>query len=178
MCSRCYDYALKYAMIQSEQLLAPMLVFTADETWEHIAHKPADEAALMSVHLAKLPEASALDVSEMQREQWNLLMALRDSGTLQLDAMKKSAGLNKAGEAEAIFEIKDDESLRKVLKSYGSDLEDLVSAGFHSFAPASTDAAVAVKIVDRRNDYKACARCWKPPPGRGTGRGVSGFVPA
>ena len=40
------------------KLLAPMLVFTADEAWEHIQHKPADDAGLPSVHLALLPEPS------------------------------------------------------------------------------------------------------------------------
>ena len=40
------------------KLLAPMLVFTADEAWEHITHKPAGDAKLSSVHLAMLPGAA------------------------------------------------------------------------------------------------------------------------
>ena len=49
------------------KLLAPMLVFTADEAWEHISHKPADEVQLPSVHMALLPESSGMEVSEDQR---------------------------------------------------------------------------------------------------------------
>ena len=36
------------------KLLAPIVVFTADEAWEQIAHKPAGDAGLASVHLAKV----------------------------------------------------------------------------------------------------------------------------
>ena len=144
-------------------LLAPMLVFTADEAWEQIPHKPAADAGLFSVHLALLPEPSGVKVSDAQRAEWNLLMELRNQGTQQLDGLKKSVGLNKAGEAEAVFEI-GDEASQKAIEKYGVDLEDLVGAGSHSFAPAAKDAPPAVKIVDRRNDYKACARSWKRRP--------------
>ena len=94
-------------------------------------------------------------------------MELRDQGTLQLDALKKNVGLNKASEAEAIFEI-GDETLRKAMEAYGVDLEDLVGCGYHSFAPAAKDAPPTVKIVDRRETYKACARSWKRRPDVGS----------
>ncbi|MDB5174270.1 MAG: Isoleucyl-tRNA synthetase, partial [Phycisphaerales bacterium] len=146
------------------KLLAPMIVFTADEAWEFITHKPGKDAELSSVHLALLPEPSGMDVSADQREEWKLLMALRDEALQQLDALKKQAGLNKASEAEVIYQVNDD-ALRQKLQAYGSDLEDLVGAGFHSLAEKPVDgAAVTVQIVDRRNDYPACARSWKRRP--------------
>ena len=90
-------------------------------------------------------------------------MELRDQGTLQLDALKKQVGLNKAIEAEAVYEVAD-ESLRKKLEAYGADLEDLVGAGFHSLVAGTAGAAPSVKLVDRRDVYKACARSWKRRP--------------
>ncbi len=89
------------------KMLAPMIVFTADEVWEQITHKPAGDAGLTSVHLARLPERLNLNVSDHQRQEWALLMSLRDQGTLQLDGLKKSVGLNKALEAEVIYNVKD-----------------------------------------------------------------------
>ena len=59
------------------KLLAPMLVFTADEAWEYIQHKPDEDCDLGSVHLALLPKASGVTVSDEQREEWKLLMELR-----------------------------------------------------------------------------------------------------
>jgi isoleucyl-tRNA synthetase len=146
------------------KLLAPMLVFTADEAWEYIAHKPADDAKLSSVHLSLLPKPSGATVSDDQREQWKLLMTLRDSALQQLDDLKKKAGMNKALDAEIVYCVDDDE-LRRKLQEYGPDMEDLVGAGFHSFAEKSPQGrAVTVEVFDRRDKYQACARSWKRRP--------------
>jgi isoleucyl-tRNA synthetase len=146
------------------KLLAPMVVFTADEAWEQIRHKPAEEAGLESVHLALLPKPSGVDVSDDQREEWRLLMELRNSALIQLDRLKKEVGLNKAVDAEVIYQV-DDDTTRRKLQAYGVDLEDLVGAGSWTFAEKSPEGpAVSVKVVDRRDTYKACARSWKRRP--------------
>jgi isoleucyl-tRNA synthetase len=150
------------------KLLAPMLVFTADEVWEHLRCKPADEAEMPSVHLALLPKVSGDEPSEAQQREWELLMELRDNALLQLDGLKKEVGLNKASEAEIVYQI-DDDALRLRLQAYGPDLEDLVGAGSHSFAEKGPEGpAVIVKVLDRRNVYPACARSWKRRPDVGT----------
>jgi isoleucyl-tRNA synthetase len=149
------------------KLLAPMIPFTSDEAWEHIAHRPGDEAAMPSVHLALFPEPSA-EPEDQQAEEWRLLMQLRDDALLQLDALKKNAGMNKALDAEVIYEI-DDDDLRRRLQEYGPDLADLVGAGHHAFAEKGTEGpAVRVKVLDRRETYAACARSWKRRPDVGT----------
>jgi isoleucyl-tRNA synthetase len=152
------------------KLLAPMIVFTADEAWEFIPHKPTEEANLASVHLALLPEPSGTEFSDDQKEQWHLLMELRDQALLALDRLKKEAGLNKALDAEVVYHI-DDDATRRQLQEYGVDLEDLVGAGHHAFAEKPTPGpAVTVSVVDRRNDFAACARSWKRRPDVGSDR--------
>jgi len=154
------------------KLLAPMAVFTADEAWEHLGERlrTGDDRGLDSVHLALLPTPRASEHSEDQREEWRLLMELRDQALLQLDALKKSAGLNKALDAEVAFSF-DDDALRRKLAAYGPDLEDMVGAGFHSFAEKGAEGpAVSVKVIDRRETYKACARSWKRRPDVGQDR--------
>ncbi len=150
------------------KLLAPMIVFTADEAWEFIPHKPGKEAQLQSVHLAWLPEASGAEPSEEQREEWALVMRLRDEAMQQLDRLKKESGVNKALDAEIVYHVNDD-ALRQKLQAYGVDLEDVVGAGHHAFEEeALGGAAVTVKVIDRRNDYPACARSWKRRPDVGS----------
>ena len=165
---RCQTVMHKMAVALTK-LLAPMLVFTADEAWEHIQHKLAEDRELMSVHMALLPTAGDSSASDDQLQEWKLLMELRDSALGQLDALKKEAGLNKALDAEVIYEVEDD-ALRRKLEAYGVDLADLVGAGFHSFAEKSDKSgpAVTVKAVDRRTTYQACARSWKRRPDVGT----------
>ncbi|HMB95664.1 MAG TPA: class I tRNA ligase family protein, partial [Tepidisphaeraceae bacterium] len=150
------------------KLLAPMLVFTMDELWEHIAHKPLDEASLASVHLALLPEASNVQISDAQREEWKLLMDLRDQALGQIDKLTRQIGKYKALDAEVIYHVDDDE-LRRKLQAYGADLEDMVGAGFNSFAEKSPEGkTVVVEVVDRRDIYASCARSWKRRPDVGS----------
>ncbi|HMO27609.1 MAG TPA: hypothetical protein PKB10_15215, partial [Tepidisphaeraceae bacterium] len=49
-------------------------------------------------------------------------------------------------------------------------LADMVGAGWHSIVEDRDPAgpAVTVKVVDRRNDYGACARSWKRRPDVGS----------
>jgi isoleucyl-tRNA synthetase len=148
------------------KLLAPMVVFTADEAWEHIPHKPDDDAMLGSVHLAHLPKAAATKSTDVDRSAWELLMTLRESALGQLDALKKSVALNKALEAEAIFHVAD--TTRKILEPFGIDLADAAGVGHHSFAPLKPGEQARVEIIDRRETYGACARCWKRRPDVGS----------
>ena len=164
---RCQTVMHRMVMTLSK-LLAPMIVYTADEAWEFIPHKPTDEANLASVHLALLPEPSGTEVSDDQKEQWHLLMELRDQALLALDRLKKEVGLNKALDAEVVYHI-DDDATRRQLQEYGVDLEDLVGAGHHTFAEKPTPGpAVTVSVIDRRNDFAACARSWKRRPDVGS----------
>jgi isoleucyl-tRNA synthetase len=154
-------------VIALTKLLAPMIPFTSDEAWQYIPHRPGDEATMDSVHLALFPEAAAA-ADEAQAEEWKVLMQLRDEALLQLDALKKTGGMNKALDAEVVYEV-DDEDLRRRLTEYGPDLADLVGAGWHSFAEKGTAGpAVRVKVLDRRETYAACARSWKRRPDVGS----------
>jgi isoleucyl-tRNA synthetase len=147
-------YRMADALIR---LLAPILVFTADEAWEHLPHKSGEDARAESVHLLGLPK-SDFTASEADKSRWALLREARDQATAQLDVLKKSVGLNKALEAELIYHC--DPEQRKLLAECGPDLEDVVGAGFHTFA----DGPWRVEVVDRRETYKACARSWKRRP--------------
>ncbi len=140
------------------KLLSPMLVFTADETWGFIPHKPAAEAGLPSVHLARLPEPSGSAVPEQARADWATLMGLRDVALGQLDELKKSVGLNKASEATVTYTLPD--GLRERLAGYGVDLEDVVGCGHYEVTAGET----AVRVTDARATLAACGRCWKRRP--------------
>jgi isoleucyl-tRNA synthetase len=150
------------------KLLAPMLVFTADEAWEHIPHKPAEDAGLDSVHLALLPtDASLPAIADEVRQQWTLLMNLRTDLLLQLDGLKKTVGMNKALDAEIAYTVRNEQE-KQLLADYGPDLEDMVGAGCHSIVIDTAAPAITAKAIDRRNEYPACARSWKRRPDVGS----------
>ncbi len=154
------------------RLLAPMVVFTADEAWEHVPGTGG-----LSVHLADWPKA-ADQATAATREFYDLLIKLRESGTLQLDGLKKSAGLNKGVEAEAVYVVTDP-TLRARLLATGEDLADLIGCGYATVvdaAPAGTTAVdvatdslkASIVVLDRRTVYPACARSWKRRPDVGS----------
>ncbi len=93
-----------------------------------------------------------------------MLMQLRDEALGQLDKLKKEVGLNKAVDAEIVYHVSDD-ALRRKLQEYGVDLEDVAGVGHYAFTEkGAAGPAVTVTLVDRRNDYAACARSWKRRP--------------
>jgi isoleucyl-tRNA synthetase len=155
---RCQTVMYRMASVLTH-LLAPMLVFTADETWEYLPHKSGVEACVASIHLMDFPTPSGVQPSAAQKEEWQTLMKMRDEVLAQLDGLKKQSGLNKASEAELVL----DEKSRSRWESYGMDMEDFVGVGYHSFAPRPAGGPSFV-VEDRREKYKACARSWKRRP--------------
>ncbi|HEX8915101.1 MAG TPA: isoleucine--tRNA ligase, partial [Humisphaera sp.] len=117
---RCQTVMHKMAVALTK-LLAPICVFTADEAWEHLQHKPAEDAGLSSVHLAHFPKPSGQVVSEDQRAEWKLVMDLRSEALSQLDKLTRQIGKYKALDAEVVFHVDDDATKRK-LAAYGVDL--------------------------------------------------------
>jgi isoleucyl-tRNA synthetase len=156
---RCQT-VMHQVLLAMTKLMAPILVFTADEVWEHIAHKPLEEAAIPNVHLALLPKSSGQTPGEEQQFEWKQLMALRDQALGQIDKLTRQIGKYKALDAEVIYHVRDP-VLRQKLSSYGPDLEDMVGAGSWSFGDKADSTGVSVEVVDRRDTYKACVRSWK-----------------
>ena len=153
------QYVMHKMVLAITKLISPMLVFTADETWGFIPHKPAGDLELPSVHLARLPVVSGRDPFPEQLADWGVLMKLREDGLMKLDALKKEKGVNKSSDAEVVYPA----SLKIRLEAYGVDLEDMVGCGYHRF-----DDVDGVTVLDTREKYPVCARSWKRRPDVGS----------
>jgi isoleucyl-tRNA synthetase len=144
------QYKIVDALIR---LVAPMLVFTADEAWQEL---PGTSG---SIHEAGLPEAGEV----VEHDAWPLLIKLRELALLQLDDLKQKVGLNKATDAEIVYKLVAAD--REKLEPFGVDLADVVGAGWHSVEDADTST---VQIIDRREDWQLCARSRKRTPDVGS----------
>ena len=172
------------------RLLAPILVHTCEEAWEHIPNKPAD--APDSVHLASLPEVDAeqLRLAEDLRAVnpdlgawsgdelklgpasiWAGLMDLRGEGLVKLEALR-NAGVKKPLDAEAVFRVAaDNEGAAEIVEAYLGELEDLLGVGYARVERADDlpeGSTVEVAVEDAREKYAACARSWKRRPDVGS----------
>ena len=171
------------------KLLAPVLVHTCEEAWEHIPFRDAAEPH--SVHLADLPDVNkellkfAESIRPVSRDAmsagpaqlqvgatwiWDRLLDLRATGLVKLEELR-NAGVKNSLDAEAVFVIApDNTAARSFLEQYLSELEDMLGVGFARIeeGPVPEGAIADVDIRDTRESYDRCARSWKRRPDVGS----------
>ena len=152
---------------QLVQLIAPILAFTADETWQAILQLPGQATTnTTSIHeQIFLPPPPA--IAEELRAPWQLFMPLIDDALKQLDTLKRSDGLGNPLDAEVVIVIAKGHSLADQMKFYGPEIEDVLGVGYHRFEHGEL---WALQIHDVRNKYASCARSWKRRPDVGSDR--------
>lgn len=172
------------------KLLAPILVHTCDEAWEHIPNRDPNEPK--TVHLAMLPEYDEemlrfaedltpiiVDQATCQSDQlqaspawiWNSLLDLRQSGLVKLEALR-NAGVKNPLDAEAIFHIaKDNTQVQAMIEIYIKELEDLLGVGHTRIELVDSlpeEEVCQVEVIDAREKYPRCQRSWKRRPDVGS----------
>ncbi len=172
------------------KLLAPILPHTAEEAWEHIPFRPAEEPS--SVHLARLPDVDAkmlrlaeelrpvtVDLASFSGDSleagpawvWDRLLDLRGVGLVKLEALRNS-GVKNPLDAEVVFKVAAGrEAVAGMLQTYLKELEDLLGVGYariETGASLGEGEVVAVEVLDARGRYKRCARSWKRRPDVGS----------
>ena len=138
-------------------MLAPILVFTADEIWENL---PADEREprAESVHLALLPAASEADNAELLTS-WAHLFGYRDAvlGKLEDARIAKLIGSS----LEARVEISAGANAYDNLKRHADDLRYLFIVSEVQLLEANVEMdADAIEVTVARAHGEKCERCW------------------
>ena len=144
------------------RLIAPILVFTAEEAWSYL---PKSVGAPESVHLAGLPVYDPALVDEELTTDWTRLLELRQetSKALELARSEKKIG----GSLEAEVELVVSEAYRAVVNAYESELPAIFIVSSVTVAKDTDDRSAylsedipGVKIVVRQARGQKCARCW------------------
>ncbi len=155
--SLCYQL-----LVRLVELVAPILVFTAEEAWATIRQLPGCADLDPSVHLATIPAPLPATPSSTAKH-WALLMPLVEEGNKQLDELKKSVGGKyNTSDAELILiapSIADEVSPH--IAAYAPELEDVLGVGYSKIEHGDT---WAVKIHDATTRYPSCIRSWKRRP--------------
>ncbi|MBL8190640.1 MAG: class I tRNA ligase family protein, partial [Acidobacteria bacterium] len=159
---RLYTYAPKSLARRSAQtalyeivrglarLAAPILVFTADEIWEHI---PGAKAEAESVHLTVFP---AYDESLANAEllaRYERLFAIRDAVTKALEDARNAKLIGAALESK--ITIFADADTRSFLESFGEELRF-----FFIVSGVELKDGAELKVEVARADGEKCERCW------------------
>lgn len=131
------------------RMLAPILVFTADEIWENLPNR--DEP---SIHLALLPGA-ADDSQDALRAEWERLFAIRDDVLRALEEARVAKKIGSSLEAKVTLQAPG--SALELLEKHQKDLRYLFIVSQVELGSAQ-DQNVSIAISSA--DGKKCERCW------------------
>lgn len=157
--------ALYYVLSRLVRLLAPMIVFTAEEVWRVMPHKADDDTR--SVFLNELPsydEALAGRQAEVLA-RWNELFDLRDDVMKALELARADKKIGKSLDAKVAIYVSDS-ALADKLESFGDELATVfITSGacvVRGKAPegafSETVSGIAVSVEPA--DGEKCDRCW------------------
>jgi len=135
------------------RMLAPILVFTADEIWENL---PQSEEGLSSVHLALLPDESG-KYSDL-RFPFALLFSARDIVLGKLEEARNAKLIGSPLEARVI--ISGGALTYKMLSAFKDDLRYIFIVSQVDLISAETDEEGFTSVEIRRAEGQKCERCW------------------
>lgn len=134
------------------KLIAPVLPFTADETWSFLPGSRTE-----SVHLADFPRAEAgLRDAELE-SRWEKLLNVRAVVLVELEKARQSGLIGKALDAQVHIEP-DTEATRGLLEKFGRLLDTVFIVSQVRVATA-TAGQVRVKVSPAAG--RKCVRCWR-----------------
>ena len=140
------------------RLLAPILVFTADEIWENLP-SCGTEVTLPSVHLAEFPAASRQEDAGMRLYGWAHIFRYRDLLLSKLEEARISKLIGSSLEAKV--EISAGSYAHQILSLYQDHLRYIFIVSEVSLLPVNTEISEEDLIVSvTRADGKKCERCW------------------
>jgi len=145
------------------RLLAPVLVFTAEESWKFLPHGPGESG---SVHIAEFPQESELrtGLAPEKANTWEMLAKVRGEVLKALETARNEKKLINSG-LEAKVLLSADLELKAKLKQHLAQLPglfivsqvELMSAGTGEF---KSDIVPGLEVSIQRADGKKCERCW------------------
>ena len=133
------------------RLLAPVLVFTADEAWEFFGKKT-------SVHLESFPEADVTLIDEVLEERIQKLLDLRAVIAQAIEPARQAKQIGNALEASVTLQLADGTLLKSLAGSEG-ELEEFFIVSELKLAAGPEDKAGVEPVK-----HKKCARCWRHRP--------------
>jgi isoleucyl-tRNA synthetase len=135
------------------RMLAPILVFTADEIWENL---PAGEGGrLPSVHLATFPLPGGGQELELA-DNWKRLFEVRDQVLRTLEEARVAKVIGSSLEAKV--ELSAIGETYELLKRYEDELRYLFIVS--QVKLTNVDGSSAVEVSVARAEGEKCERCW------------------
>lgn len=142
---------LYYILAALTRAISPVLVFTSDEVYEHMARLPGDPA---SVHLAIWMDRWDLAVAEEERERWQRLLGYRETILKALEDLRTQKVIGNSLQADVRLVVPQSDT------ALNPDdiqlLTEMVMAAHITVEPGEPVAASA-----QATHFLRCDRCWR-----------------
>jgi isoleucyl-tRNA synthetase len=159
---RSAQTALFEIAVNLVRLMAPILVFTAEEVWEHLPDFPGKKE---SVHLEQFPEPVAAYDDEPLRQEWQLILDIRAEVNRALEVARQSKEVGHSLDAEVTL------GLRQPLLGQLLGREEMLARVFivsrvKLVEPESLKHGVEAEDIPgllirvRAAAEEKCGRCW------------------
>ncbi|MDP8257250.1 MAG: isoleucine--tRNA ligase [Candidatus Alcyoniella australis] len=143
------------------RLVAPILSFTAEEVWDHLAHAAGDPE---SVHLALLPDVDPAWADPELTERWQKLLELRALATKALELGRNEKLFGNSVDAKVTMHAPG--ALGELLEQAKPMLPELLIVSEVELAaqpvesPTAQDEALGASVRVEPSDLTKCPRCW------------------
>jgi isoleucyl-tRNA synthetase len=143
------------------RLAAPILVFTAEEIWEHVPKLPGER---QSVHIELFPKESALrsNMDAKTKTEWEKLHALRGEVLHDLERARTRKFINAS--LEARIHLRSKGSYLELLQKHANDLPSLFIVSRVEVmpfdVPVHSDHPEPFHVEVSRAEGTKCERCW------------------
>ncbi|MGB6431227.1 MAG: isoleucine--tRNA ligase [Candidatus Acidiferrales bacterium] len=141
------------------RLIAPLLVFTAEEIWREFP-RGADASDRESVHLALFPSPGELGapLDQAARANWDRLLEVRTEVLRALEAARNAKTISSGLEAKVIIEAGPD--LERLLTKYAGSLPALFLVSQVESKKSQLAIPVDIPVHVERAEGAKCERCW------------------
>ena len=150
------------------RMLAPVLVYTAEEAFRNQTSEARGQRSVESVHLARMPEVETGIDWQSAEPKWEKIMALRDEVLRVLEGLRREKKI--ASNQEACVTVGcGDEELAGLLDEFG--LEQFAALCIVSEVKLQKAPVIPAKagmtVTARKSSFKKCRRCWNYWPSVG-----------
>ncbi|NLJ79660.1 MAG: isoleucine--tRNA ligase [Firmicutes bacterium] len=152
-----------FAVIIKEmtQLIAPILVFTADEIWQYL---PAQKNGAESVHLSRWKPLPSQYLDEGLNRRWAAFLEIRRVVAKALELARTDKVIGASNEAEIV--VYADQRNLKILQSFSDDLRMLFIVSNVIVKPCGEKQQVlhseeGIGVAVGKAPGEKCERCWK-----------------
>ncbi|NLY29657.1 MAG: isoleucine--tRNA ligase [Firmicutes bacterium] len=157
------------------RLIAPILVHTAEEAWQHLPEELKDGP---SVHFSTWPAVEKGLLEESAEEKWAEFMAIRREVAKALEQARMEKAIGSSNDAGVT--LYPDDELRQVLSQFDTaELEALFIVSEVEIADPQAEAPEGawtglegrLEVLVRVPKGDKCVRCWRYSPFVGTAEG-------